>query len=213
MKTCSKCKQTKPLTCFCKDKRRPSGLNPQCKLCVKEWRVNNAEYLKAYFRQYNRENKAKRDASAAADYVRKREQKIEAARVYRKNNPNKIRVINEEYYNANAERLKEKQREWNKQNPLVKKVHRQNRRARERNAGGTHTATDIRYLLRIQKDKCAHPWCRKSLLRGYHIDHIMPLARGGRNDRQNLQLLCETCNQKKKSKHPIDFAQQNGMLL
>ena len=30
-----------------------------------------------------------------------------------------------------------------------------------------------------------------------HIDHIVPLARGGTNDLVNLQLLCAECNQKK----------------
>lgn len=34
----------------------------------------------------------------------------------------------------------------------------------------------------------------------FHIDHIVPLARGGTNDSANLQLLCETCNLRKGSK-------------
>jgi hypothetical protein len=32
---------------------------------------------------------------------------------------------------------------------------------------------------------------------GYHVDHIVPLERGGTNDPTNLQLLCEPCNLKK----------------
>jgi len=47
----------------------------------------------------------------------------------------------------------------------------------------------------------------------HHVDHIMPLARQGTNDKTNLQLLCPTCNRKKSAKHPIDFAQQMGFLL
>jgi len=30
-----------------------------------------------------------------------------------------------------------------------------------------------------------------------HVDHILPVARGGGNERKNLQTLCETCNTSK----------------
>ena len=67
--------------------------------------------------------------------------------------------------------------------------------------------------MKMQGGKCAHLWCRKNLKDGYHVDHRIALARGGSNDKKNLQLLCPPCNIKKHAKDPIDFAQQNGMLL
>jgi 5-methylcytosine-specific restriction endonuclease McrA len=33
-----------------------------------------------------------------------------------------------------------------------------------------------------------------------HIDHIVPLAKGGKNELDNLQLLCGKCNLKKGAK-------------
>ena len=41
----------------------------------------------------------------------------------------------------------------------------------------------------------------------------MPLARGGKHEASNLQLLCPPCNMSKNAKHPIDFMQQRGFLL
>ena len=42
---------------------------------------------------------------------------------------------------------------------------------------------------------------------------IKPLARGGTNQRTNLQLLCPPCNLSKSAKDPIDFMQSRGFLL
>ena len=35
---------------------------------------------------------------------------------------------------------------------------------------------------------------------GYHVDHVVAVARGGRNDRWNIQLLAPICNLRKSSK-------------
>lgn len=86
-----------------------------------------------------------------------------------------------------------------------------NRRARIKKVGGTHTAADIAWLMEQQKGKCA--FCLLSFDdEKPHVDHYVPLALGGSNDRKNLRLLHETCNLMKSSKHPVSFAKQHGML-
>jgi len=64
---------------------------------------------------------------------------------------------------------------------------------------------------KAQKDRCAY--CHKKLGRGYHVDHIVPLARGGTNERRNIQITCKQCNHIKRDKDPIKFAQELGRLL
>ena len=63
----------------------------------------------------------------------------------------------------------------------------------------------------LQKGLC--PCCRKPLGNDYHMDHIIPLALGGSNGDNNIQLLRSECNLEKQAKHPVDFMQSRGFLL
>ena len=58
MKICSKCKQAKDESEFCKDKSRSDGLNHRCKQCCKEIQQNslkNKEYHKKYYQEHKSE--------------------------------------------------------------------------------------------------------------------------------------------------------------
>ncbi|AMM23187.1 HNH endonuclease [Variovorax sp. PAMC 28711] len=120
--------------------------------------------------------------------------------------PEPLRKANAAYYAANKEKIMEKRR----QDPVARRAHDAKRRATKLGAGGAYTSADVQSLLRLQKSKC--PVCRDSLRNGYHVDHVMALARGGSNDRLNLQLLCPSCNQSKGAKDPLVFANQRGQL-
>lgn len=85
------------------------------------------------------------------------------------------------------------------------------RRGRKRDAEGSHTVEEIQALLVRQKFLCAA--CRISLKKKRHLDHIIPLAKGGSNYISNLQWLCPTCNCSKHAKDPIEWAQESGRLL
>lgn len=69
----------------------------------------------------------------------------------------------------------------------------------------------VKRLCEMQRGKCAN--CCTSLDAGFHVDHIMPLARGGQHVPDNIQILCPTCNVRKAARHPIQFAQMHGRLL
>lgn len=85
------------------------------------------------------------------------------------------------------------------------------RRAREKGAEGAHTKEDVYSIFMLQKGRCA--CCKVKLNKSYHVDHVFPLSKGGSNDKHNLQILCQTCNNQKHARHPIEFMQMKGFLL
>jgi 5-methylcytosine-specific restriction endonuclease McrA len=76
------------------------------------------------------------------------------------------------------------------------------RRVRMKLAGATATrvtAQVIRQLMEAQGYRCACG-CGQSIRFDYHLDHRIPLARGGRHDLSNWQLLTPAHNLKKGAK-------------
>jgi 5-methylcytosine-specific restriction endonuclease McrA len=96
---------------------------------------------------------------------------------------------------------------WNKDPELSRlrgRVAAALRRARLRKAGGTHTVRDILQIYAWQRGKCH--WCNVPVGKTFHVDHVIPIARGGSNRPENLCIACKPCNQRKFTKMPYEFA-------
>lgn len=88
------------------------------------------------------------------------------------------------------------------------------RRATARGADGHYSTEDIVRIFTSQKQRCAYfGFCGRSIKLIYHIDHIVPLAKGGSNWPRNIQLTCPECNFRKNALDPLDFAKKQGALL
>lgn len=126
-------------------------------------------------------------------------------------NRDRVRENNSNWYKANKDWAAEQNRNWQKVNPEKRKVINQNRRAKVRGSGGKLSPNIVQTLMALQKGKCA--CCDKSLSKGHHLDHIIPIALGGMNDDSNVQLLTPKCNLSKGAKHPVDYMRSKGKLI
>jgi 5-methylcytosine-specific restriction endonuclease McrA len=143
------------------------------------------------------------------EWARRNPEKVkerEARRDYSKRAPQRAA-----YRINNLSRLKAKLTQWQKNNPEKRRANEAKRRAQKAGCYGSYTQADVMRLLSAQAGRCAY--CAKLVRQRFHVDHIMPLALGGANTADNIQLLCASCNSRKGKKHPIDYARSTGRLL
>ncbi len=215
-KVCTKCGFSKPVTEFSKAAKSHDGLRSNCKACAKQygaaWRSANPEKIKADKAADYAANKCKRSAAQAVWAKANAERKKATNAAHRTANKARKALTDAERYKSNPEKIKARVVEWRKENNDAHRINNQNRRSRKREAGGKLSKGLFERLFNLQRGKCACG-CKQSLGTDYHLDHIMPLALGGLNTDDNIQILRSTCNQQKHAKHPVDFMQQRGYLL
>lgn len=160
------------------------------------WRRANSERINELNRLRNQPRRAEVNAQM---------------KMWRDAHPDEVRIYRAGYRLKNLEKHRAISRAASKANPERNRAARARRRARMLSASGNHNTADIQNLYQKQKRRCME--CLKSLTKSYHVDHIVPLAKGGSNNRENLQLLCKSCNSAKNATDPLVFARRKGRLL
>lgn len=198
IKRCSQCGAEKTSTEFYKTRYSKDGLAAWCKSCA-----NN------YYKEYSQRPEGK-------------EARLRANKGYRKsaNGRRKIKAYNYQYNRRPdvkerrrkllaTEKYKNFGKKWRQKNRLWSRANNQKRRARERGAPGQHTKQDIQQIYNSQRGRCWY--CQTEIsLSDMHIDHRIPLARGGSNYPENLVATCPQCNLSKNSRLPHEWC---GRLL
>jgi 5-methylcytosine-specific restriction endonuclease McrA len=139
------------------------------------YRARNREKLRQKAREYDAKN-----AEAIKEYRQRTRARKEAYdRQYRKDNLEKIREKNRKYY---RDHVPEYIARLQKRNAAVR----------------SSTTEDCSELKEIKQFYIECP-------AGYHVDHIVPIALGGRHELANLQWLEASLNLSKHAKHPDDW--------
>lgn len=198
--------------------RRWYSANPERRREQKrQYRAANRERFRENNNQYN---------AARPEKVRERNRKYRAANIEklreydlqrRAANPEKGREYTRQYRAANPEKVRESQRRYRAAN--LEKINARRaasperhledkRRRRARIAGnGVYLVTqrDLARLLNRQGGTCA--WCDAS--ESLHVDHIIPIARGGAHGIGNLQYLCAPHNLSKHTHTRTEWLKRN----
>ena len=211
------------------------------KQIIKQNRLNNIEKFKKKDREYYLSNSDKIKAKRK-DYVSKNKESVYSKnKEYREINKEELNKKAKEYYEQNKDRLLDykkanyhdnikKYRELNRisyvryreKRKLNAKLYRTTEQGRlsEKNKNhkrraiiksGNVTTQQLKELYSTVKN-CY--WCNTKLnKKNTHLDHFIPLSRGGLHTIDNLVLSCSCCNLKKSNKDPFEFAQERGRLL
>lgn len=175
-------------------------LHPDCKNCRNQSRRQRyqddpehaaqcrAQAMRGYWRTIDRVRRWRKRV-----YAENRELAIARARQWRIDHPEQYR---ETQRRRKAQHFRAHRQQYN--------AYTRNYRARKRKAEGAHSAEDVQRQYDAQKGRCY--WCGVSLDGAvWHVDHVVPLSRGGSNWPANLVIACQFCNCSRNDRLPDEW--------
>jgi 5-methylcytosine-specific restriction endonuclease McrA len=136
-------------------------------------------------RKWAAANPEKRRATHARYNAAHREERRESDRRRRLANAEKLRAAASRYRLAHLEEYR---------------LASSRRRARESGSGGKLSKSEWLAILTAWNGLCAY--CGAP---GTSIDHLIPIARGGKHDKSNVVPACKPCNSRKRTALPLNF--------
>lgn len=185
-KPCTSCGTPKKLVEFPKRRDAKDGRANRCSECNRAkaaaWYAENHEQGLVYRRAYYQRNKEMTKARASK-YNRKHRKAVrEINKIRRAADPKRYRAYTSTFYARHPEKRTEKEhrRRAAKTKAFVEKVD--------------------RWAVYFRDDRCCYI-CHKPIeFDDMHVDHVIPLSRGGAHSFANCRASCATCNLRKGAK-------------
>ena len=209
---------------FHKDRHARDGYSPSCSKCKKKYALTHIDRTFKYQKEYREKHKDKLIFDQKIYYKDNKEKILEQIQEYRVDNKDKIKVMRHNHYLKHKDKIAKAGREYyikNKDN-ILKKVKAYNKtekgkavkmntctKRRKYCKSGDIETKELRMLL-SESEFCY--WC-STKLKLKQVDHYMPLSRGGEHTLANLVISCPKCNNHKRAKDPIEYANSIGRLL
>ena len=174
----------------------------------KRYYEKNKERIQEKQRDYwnNKRDKEKSKARTRQYYLDNKEVILARSKKYYEENKEKSRNYQAKHYEENKDSYRENSKKWNKKNPDKVKASKKEYRAKKFQAPSEPWTPNE--IAAAGTGKC--PYCGRQIGIIYdssimHIDHVIPLSRGGTNLIENLEPVCVRCNLSKSNKTKEEF--------
>lgn len=210
-KKCRLCGVEKPLDEFHRDRSKADGRRNECKPCkcadvktrrnptkIRAWREANKDRIAEQARERRRAN---RDQVLAAkkrhrEKYRKELAEKQTARYW--SDPERHRENGREYARSHKTEARERHTQWRRSN--IEHV-REYARAASYRRKFDRDAETIEFVELLKNDPCSYCGAPGPS----HIDHIVPVSKGGPNTPDNLTAACVSCNSSKHDRSLLEF--------
>lgn len=194
---CRNCKEEKPIDNFCKDKSRKRGHHPYCKDCQREIKGRNRPLNIKRATNWNKKNRERRNKNNRRNYAIKNNLFSES---FLNEHREVICFLRIYLYELSRKKRKDYEKKWRKENKELKRLWSSKRRAlRKEKDDGTVTKESLK-----KKNKGNCYICGVSFKdlkdKDIHLEHVIPLSRGGLHSIHNMEFSCKSCNLKKGNK-------------
>ncbi len=178
-KVCAKCKKRKRFSAFNQSLRGKFGLHSYCRTC-------------------DAANKRKW-------YLVNKVHVVEKSKEWNKQNSDRFSKNQHKHKKKYADRYSEYYKQWAETNRENCRLRKHKYYAQLKRQLGEVSPNIIEHLFVDQKGLCFY--CNREL-QEYHLEHMLPISKGGLHDDSNLCISCPTCNLRKHNKTAEEFKWQ-----